>query len=58
MGLPPGSGVCERVGVTEGGTDCGETALRLTKNPMLPFKLAMKSRRTGGVGREAGLILG
>lgn len=45
------------MGVAEGGTDHGETALRLAKNPMLPFKLAMKSRRMG-VGREAGLISG
>lgn len=44
-------------GWQRGGTGHGETALRLAKNPMLPFKLAMKSRRMG-VGREAGLISG
>lgn len=49
--------VCERVGVAEGGRGHGETTFRLTENPMLPFKLAMKSRRMGA-GREAGLILG
>lgn len=49
--------VREREGVAGGGTGHGETALRLAKNPMLPFKLAMKSRRMG-VGREAGLISG
>lgn len=42
-------------GAAEGGTDCGETALRLAKNPMLPFKLAMKSRRMGR-GRERGRV--
>lgn len=52
-----GGGVCAWAGVAEGDTDW-ETALRLAKNPILPFKLAMKSRERGGVGREAGLISG
>lgn len=60
MGLPPG---CGGVG---GGKVCAwaewqnraqtrETALRLAKNPILPFKLAMKSRGTGlGWGERQG----
>lgn len=40
------------MGVEERGTDHQETTLRLTENPMLPFKLAMKSRRMGWGERQ------
>lgn len=38
--------------MAEGGTGHRETTLRLTKNPMLPFKLAMKSRKMGWGERQ------
>lgn len=44
-------------GWQKGGTDHGETTLRLAKNPMLPFKLAMKSRRMG-VGKRGRVNFG
>lgn len=56
-GLLPGSGGYERVGC-RGGHRHGETALRLAKNPMLPFKLAMKSRRTGWGGERGRVNFG
>lgn len=46
-----------RAGVAEGDTDW-EAALRLAKNPILPFKLAMKSRGTGWGGERGRVNFG
>lgn len=40
------------------GAQPGETALRLAKNPMLPFKLAMESRGSGWGGERGRVNFG